>query len=265
MPKWELVTERLRHEEQKQKEKVPAGESGIGGRKAFTARQRKAGDQRKQFTCHFCKRPGHFKRDCRKFLAMQQAKKPLASPAETQQGTSSERSKEALVTNHMLSATTNPKSNQWIVDSGATCHMSNDEQLFSELRMLKTAQQVTLGDGHILEATAEGTVDLETLLPDGNSRKWKLENVLLVPKLSYSLLSVAKASEAGKTTKFNKRGCEIVNQNKEIIAFATRVGNLYYLEHRRQAQGSLVVEGNKERLWHRRYGHTGEQKLQRRN
>ena len=127
---------------------------------------------------------------------------------------------------------------------------------------MKTAEQVTLGDGHILEATGEGTVDLETLLPDGNLRKCKLENVLLVPKLSYSLLSVAKASEAGKTTKFNKRGCEIVNQNKEIIAFATRVGNLYYLEHRRRAQGSLVVEGNKERLWHRQYGHTGKQKLQ---
>ena len=252
VPKWELVTERLRHEEQKKKEKAPGGESGDAGRKAFTARQRKT-DQRRQFTCHFCKKPGHFKRDCRKFLATQQANKPSASTAETKQAASSGSDKEALVTTHVLSATSSPGENQWIVDSGATCHMCKDKQFFSELRSLDTAQEVIVGDGHVLEATAEGTVTLETLLPDGNTKKCKLEKVLLVPKLSYSLLSVSKASEAGKTIKLNKSGCEIVNEKNEVIAFATRVGNLYHLEYCRRAECSHAVEGNKEQLWHRRY------------
>jgi hypothetical protein len=54
-----------------------------------------------------------------------------------------------------------------------------------------TQQKVTLGDRqYSLEATAEGTVMLETLLPDGNTKKCRLNNVLLVAKLA--LLQPAK-------------------------------------------------------------------------
>ena len=261
VPKWELVTERLRHEELKQKEKMPVD----SGRKVLVAKQTvKRGDQKKQFKCHFCKKLGHFKRDCRKFLASQQSqqeKRQLASTAEAKKPSSSSDSEgEALVTTHALTVSSR---GNWIVDSGATCHMCNDRSLFSELRSLEAPQEVTLGDGHVLQATAQGTVTLETLLPDGSCKKCRLENVLLLPKLSYSLLSVSKASEAGKTTRFDNSGCEIVNQDKKMIAFATRVGNLYCLEYCRKSQRVNVAERNKERLWHRRYGHIGEQKLQR--
>ena len=142
-------------------------------------------------------------------------------------------------------------------------HCSNDKSLFSELRTLETPQEVTLGDGLNLQATAEGMVTLETLVPDGSSRKCRLENVLLVPKLSYNLLSMSKASEAGKTTSFDNSGCEIVNKDKKVITFATLVGNLYCLEYCRKYQTINIAEKNKERLWHWWYGHIGEQKLQR--
>ena len=35
----------------------------------------------------------------------------------------------------------------WIVDSGATCHMSYEEPSFCEIKLLSTPQDVTLGDG----------------------------------------------------------------------------------------------------------------------
>lgn len=258
VPKWELVTERLRHEEQKQKEKVPNTDSG---RKAFVTKQQKKGDPKKQLTCNFCKKPGHFKRECRKFLATQQEKKQSANAADAmneKKPACSESEGEALVTTHALTASSR---RNWIVDSGATCHMCNDKELFSEINGLGTLQEVTLGDGHILQATAEGAVTLETLLPDGNTKKCTLENVLFVPKLSYSLLSVSKASEAGKITKFDNSGCEIINKDGKVIAFATRVGNLYCLEVCRKSQRINLAKENKEILWHRRYGHIGKQKL----
>ena len=230
IPKWELITERLLHEELKLREKTPT-RTDNDGRKALVVKQKNFKGHKKQFTCHFCKKPGHFKRDCRKFLASQK-KREEANTAETHESRSDG---EALVTTHALASVSR---GSWIVDLGATCHMCNDEAFFVEQKQLKTPQEVTLGDGRSLKGTAEGTVKLETLLPDGGTRMCRLNNVLFVPKLSYSLLSVSKASSAGKTVKFDKSGCEILNEQK---SFATRAGNLY-LEHCRNPQSVNVAD-----------------------
>ena len=165
---------------------------------------------------------------------------------------------EALVTVHAFAATS---IGSWVVDSGATCHICCDEKMFVDLTQLDTPQQVTLGDGSSLEGPAEGTVILDTVLPSGRTQKCRIENVLYVPKLSYSLLSVSKVCEVGKTTKFNRIGCETLNKEKKVIATATRVGNLYYLEYCRKGQNLNVAKNNNEMLWHRRYGHISEQNL----
>ena len=102
---------------------------------------------------------------------------------------------------------------------------------------------------------------LDMILPHRNTQKCKLNNVLYVPKLSYSLLSVSKASEAKKTKKFDKSWCKILNQQKKVIAVATKHGNLYYLEHCRKGKSVNTTEKSNEMLWHRRYGHVGEQNL----
>ena len=90
---------------------------------------------------------------------------------------------------------------------------------------------------------------MEMLFPDGISQKCTLKDVLYVPKLLHNLLSVSKASEFGKTTKFNSSGCEILNQNNKVIAFGTRVGSLYYLEfYQNKQQVHNVEEESKEKL-----------------
>ena len=158
---------------------------------------------------------------------------------------------------HALSASA---TSNWIVDSGATCHMCNDNKLFTNIQSLDKSQEVSLGDGHVSKATAQGVVLLEMKLPGGKIRKSKLVDVLYVPKLSYSLLSVSKAAESGKTTKFDKTGCQILGKNCKVIATATRVGSLYYLNCQVKQQVNVVQ--CKEELWHRRYGHLGTQSLQ---
>ena len=74
----------------------------------------------------------------------------------------------------------------WYVDSSATCHMFNDRAQFTDIRQLDRSQEVTLGDEihHQLEGTAEGTVKIETLLPDSNTQMCTTKNVLYVPNLS---------------------------------------------------------------------------------
>ena len=108
-------------------------------------------------TCHFCQKPGHIKRDCWKLAQLQAAKgagkktKHAANKATSKQKDckeSSDSDEEALVVGYAISATSK---NLWIVDSGATCHMCNDKSLFSELTTLRKQQEISLGDGRVLE------------------------------------------------------------------------------------------------------------------
>ena len=162
----------------------------------------------------------------------------------------------------VLSANSTGPLNKWIVDSGATCHMSCDDKLFDELHSLKQPLEVMLGDGYAVEATGRGTVVLELTEVGGKARRCKLHEVLYVSDLSYNLLSVSKAAKAaGKVVKFTETGCDILDSNKTVITVATRVGSLYHLNC--QADNEQInaavnkSKETKEDTWHRRYGHLG--------
>ena len=165
---------------------------------------------------------------------------------------------DALVVSHALQA---GSTGNWIVDSGATCHMCNKKKLFVDYQPLKKSMEVTLGDGHTLEAIGRGVVPLEMKLPNSSSQRCKLQDVLYVPALLYNLLSVAKAAENGKVIEFNDSGCDIVGSGRRLVAKATRVGSLYYLDCEID-QHTSVAQGSKEVLWHQRYGHLNVQSLQ---
>jgi len=84
--------------------------------------------------------------------------------------------------------------------------------------------------------------------------------------LSYNLLSVSKATELGKMAQFVESRCKIVNAStQKLVATATRVGSLYYLDCQPGSQQVNTAESSsntKEHVWHRRYGHLGVQSLQ---
>ena len=62
---------------------------------------------------------------------------------------------------HALSVGVNKQANvEWIIDSGATCHVCHDYSLFSELQNLEKPLDIALGDGHTLKAIGRGTVVL---------------------------------------------------------------------------------------------------------
>ena len=264
VPQMEVVTERLLHEERKLNDHG----SSSGTTKAMTAYHHK----RNVIKCHYCGTPGHIKRNCcilaaderkvdsgskRKSDTKSKAQANKATAQKPEDDTSSSSDCNALVVSHALSAST---TSNWIIDSGATCHMCNDKTLFTSFENPDKPQEVSLGDGHVSKAVAQGVVLLEMKLPGGKTRKCKLVDVLYVPKLSYSLLSVSKAGESGKTTKFNETGCQILSKSHKLIAAATRIGSLYYLDCLVKQQVNAAQ--CKEVLWHRRYGHLGTQNLQ---
>ena len=188
VPALENVTERLLREELKLNDRSEANDS----KKLLMAKGKK------QFTCHYCKKPGHFKKDCCKFAQAQssgkhknpvrQFKKEHRSP------------QDAMLISNVLVAKSR---NDWIVDSGATSHMCNNRSMLTELSQPGLSEKVTLGDGSALDVTG---VAMDMLLNDGSRRGCALKKVLYVPELAYNLVSVLRAAEAGKSVYFDDSG-----------------------------------------------------------
>ena len=88
---------------------------------------------------------------------------------------------------------------QWIFDSGATCHMCNNKAMFSEVHSLCNPINVMLGDGRNLRAVGRGNVILTMKVHD-KTKCCTLHDVLLVPYLAYNLLSVPAGLKKGKKT-----------------------------------------------------------------
>ena len=88
-------------------------------------------------------------------------------------------SKVGLFTRHVLGV--QESAQNWIVDSGATCHISNTKELFQELQPYN--QKITLGDGRTLEAVGTGAVELKLKLPNAETKIGRFSDVLYVPTL----------------------------------------------------------------------------------
>ncbi len=243
VPIMETVIERLLHEERKMKEREgDGGDSGI----VFAAYRAK-----RVFKCHYCGKPGHLKRDCRiRFADERREKASDSGPREKanqvlRKNTSGE-VENVLLTSQALSARMTSgeevdvllksqalsvrTTGSWIIDSGASSHMCNDEQLFMKKETLKKPLEIVLGDGHVVKSQQQGTVSLMMKLPGSESRKCNLHDVLYVPNLSYNLVSVSKAVKAGKIVGFDGKHVQIKSVEGKLTAIGTLIGNLYCMD-----------------------------------
>ena len=136
VPTLAVVTERLLHEETKMKSRLK--QPSLEG--ALTTRFKK------KLRCHFCSKPGHFKKDCEEFAKVKGQAKPTQAKMKTKTGAfkvtifaqdddSSDSEDIGLVAQHALSAGSIAQ-DHWILDSGATCRMCNNEAMFSDLQAL---------------------------------------------------------------------------------------------------------------------------------
>ncbi|CAL9028855.1 unnamed protein product [Prunus brigantina] len=141
----------------------------------------------------------------------------------------------------------------WIIDSGATDHMTFDPDDF-----LNTTQPrrtcIANANGVTYPVTGAGTVELSSSL--------SLSNTLLVPSLSNKLLSVSQLTEQlNCCVLIYPSFCLLQDiHTKEILGRGTKRGGLYYIDDFSLGVANNVTHSfdSKQQqiwLWHRRLGH----------
>lgn len=154
-------------------------------------------------------------------------------------------------------------STMWVIDSGATDHMTCSSKLFSSYTPASSHRKITIADGSITTVAGQGDIIL--------SKSLTLKNVLHVPKLLANLVSVTKLTkDCNCSVTFFPSYCVFQEQDtKRTIGRARERDGLYYLEDQRinnkiQIPLSLsstllseLVISNKDKIWlyHRRLGH----------
>ena len=97
----------------------------------------------------------------------------------------------------------------WILDSGATCHMTPEVTDFIPGSLEDTDKFIKVADGHHVTAKQKSSVRIQ--MCDDNGKKFiaTLYNVLLAPDLCDRLFSIITLMNAGHTCLFHKGFCTV--------------------------------------------------------
>ncbi|KAM1741307.1 hypothetical protein ACFX12_011446 [Malus domestica] len=150
----------------------------------------------------------------------------------------------------------------WIIDTGASHHIIADVNTLSQVTPFQGSSTITIGNGTSLSIANTGVTTIKT-----NSHNLVLNNVLHVPKIARSLLSVQQLC-ADNHSWFICDENQFFVQDKKTRAILhrgkSRAGQLFQIpvvKHSRGAQ-SVVQEPSvflgqlvKSNLWHQRFGH----------
>lgn len=201
--------------------------------------------------CFFCGKPGHKKRTCKLFLRQKSSDKKkgserLKTVRENDQVSFlfSVRSRVPVITR------------AWLIDSGASSHLANDEQLFTRLDK-SVRREISTADGKPLRTEGIGDCVIQCVDDLGKNTSVTITDVIFAPDIECNLLSVGKLSSKGVCVQFNKSNCKLLYGAK-VVAVADKVGGLYRLNM--ADQRAMLVKGSRhtkecQHSWHRRLGH----------
>ena len=145
--------------------------------------------------------------------------------------------------------------NSWIVDSGASDHMTGCHELFSIYNPCGGNLKIRIADGSLSSVAGKGNIKLSNMT---------LFSVLHVPNLTCNLVSISKLTiDLNCVAKFYLSYCEFQNLlSGRMIGNAKEHEGLYYLEDTQQVNkqalalsGEFISVSSEIMLWHNRLGH----------
>ena len=158
----------------------------------------------------------------------------------------------------------------WLIDSGASCHMTPDREWFYEYEKYNGGD-VYLGDDSPASIIGHGRVKLK--LKDGRIRT--LPGVLHIPNLARNFIYIEKMDVAGVKIVCGDGGCKMV-RGSMVLMRGFQYGTIYkllgstiidectssvVLEEGGKDDKTLTASGGKTMLWHQILGNIEENGL----
>ncbi|OWZ03488.1 polyprotein [Phytophthora megakarya] len=122
----------------------------------------------------------------------------------------------------------------WLLDSGASSHMTGDRTDFTVFEELASTLTITVANGERLPAQGKGTVKF--VLEGG--RTVCMTDVLYIPGINRKLISVSALASKGVQLSFGADVCVLKHEDK-VVARVRKQGRLYIWDVRAEAS----VEG----------------------
>jgi hypothetical protein len=155
-----------------------------------------------------------------------------------------------LFTAISLAATSSSEKDAWILDSGATQHMTSNRNAFITYEKFTTPSRIELGNNSVIYAEGKGSIRLQLF----NNTTATLTDILHAPELSKNLFSLAKAFSRGYTIQSHQNTITLYKGDNPTIS-ATSRGNLFYIDgyttYPNAALSANSTTTGDIQLWHR--------------
>ncbi|KAJ0391682.1 hypothetical protein P43SY_001646 [Pythium insidiosum] len=152
----------------------------------------------------------------------------------------------------------------WLLDSGASSHMTGDVGDFVEYQDLPASIWVTVANGQRLEARGRGCVRI--VLDQGTTVK--LTDVLFVPQLDSRLVSVPALTAKGSVVVQFERSHACILVRGSIVAMIPKIGKLFVWRVKRNHDVQVAHAADETRpasgslaLWHARLAHVAPSRM----
>ena len=199
--------------------------SSKGGNNKYERNTRK-GEEALQ--CSYCKKKNHKEKNCWKKQKDQKSSKEanLAETTEESNNTVYEIPKEESLTMEIVMNVNTSNVEEWIMDSGATRHMTFSKEIIHNLETRPDLGFVRAAGGKLLPVKGQGTVYIGK---NGSEDNIRLKDVLYIPSLMRNLFSVPAASQKNCKIEFHKDKA-ILTKDGKLLMEAKREGSLYIMD-----------------------------------